>query len=322
MEQAHLRTHFALRRIFIITLAAVLWGAVSVAANAGDWDGWHYHHYDRVQISGAPLGSVTAGQAYSFTPSASDSQGRTLVFTISNRPSWASFNSASGQLSGTPGAASVGAYGNIGISVSDGERSAALPVFTVQVLAAKTSPPPPPPPPAISGSPPTTVVAGNPYSFQPAASGPAGMTLAFSVQNKPGWANFSIATGQLAGTPPSAQTDSNIILSVSDGQAVSALPPFSINVAAAVTTTGSATINWVPPTQNTDGSPLTDLAGVIIYYGSSPTSLSQSLTVASNTQTSYTLANLAAGTWYFGGVAYTTTGAQSAMSMPVSKTVP
>jgi hypothetical protein len=44
--------------------------------------------------------------------------------------------------------------------------------------------------------------------------------------------------------------------------------------------------------------------------------------VASNTQTSYTLANLAAGTWYFGGVAYTTTGAQSAMSMPVSKTVP
>ena len=87
MEQAHLRTHFALRRIFIITLAAAVLWAVSVAADAGD-GGWHHDH---VAISGVPPGSVTAGQAYSFTPSASDSQGRTLTFAISNPPSWASF---------------------------------------------------------------------------------------------------------------------------------------------------------------------------------------------------------------------------------------
>jgi hypothetical protein len=38
--------------------------------------------------------------------------------------------------------------------------------------------------------------------------------------------------------------------------------------------------------------------------------------------TSYTISNLASGTWYFGGMAYTTVGTQSAMSAVVSKTIP
>jgi hypothetical protein len=323
MEQAQFRTHYALRRIFIIALAAVLWSAVSVPAHAGDWDGWHHHH-DHVAISGAPSASVTAGQAYSFAPSATDSQGRTLVFAISNRPAWASFNPATGQLAGTPATASVGSYANIVISVSDGEQSASLPAFTVQVLAATVSAPPPPPP-TISGTPPTSAVAGTPYTFQPTASGPAGMSLSFSVQNKPSWANFSIASGQLTGTPSSTQTGSysNIVVSVSDGQASSALAPFTISVAAGTTsTTGSATLNWVPPTQNTNGSALTNLAGIILYYGTAPASLTQSVQVASTTQTSYTVANLAAGTWYFASVAYTNTGVKSAMSALVSASIP
>jgi len=44
--------------------------------------------------------------------------------------------------------------------------------------------------------------------------------------------------------------------------------------------------------------------------------------VAGATQTSYTINNLTSGTWYFGGVAYATTGAQSAMSGLVSVTIP
>jgi hypothetical protein len=286
----------------------------------GNWDGWH-HHRDSVQISGAPSTSVTAGQAYSFAPSATDSQGRTLVFAISNLPAWASFNTATGQLAGTPAAASVGSYANIVISVSDGEQSASLPAFTVQVLAATVSTPPPPP--TISGTPPTSAVAGTPYTFQPTASGPAGMSLSFSVQNKPAWANFSIATGQLTGTPTSTQAGSysNIVVSVSDGQASSALAPFTISVAGTTSSTGSATLSWVPPTQNTNGSALTNFAGIILYYGTTPASLTQSVQLASNNQTSYTIGNLAAGTWYFGGMAYTNTGMKSAMSQVVSMSV-
>jgi Putative Ig domain len=150
------------------------------------------------------------------------------------------------------------------------------------------------------------------------------MTLAFSVQNKPAWANFSIATGMLSGTPTSAQTGSysNIVLSVSDGVASSALPPFTVTVTAATPTTGNATVTWVPPTQNTNGTALTNLAGLRIYYGTSPSNLTQMVQVASTTQTSTTIANLASGVWYFGGVAYTSAGAQSAMSSLVNATVP
>jgi hypothetical protein len=267
-----------------------------------------------VTINGSPATKVGAGQAYSFTPSATDTSGRTLVFAITNMPPWASFSTSTGRLSGTPSAGSVGTFPNIVIAVSDGWQSATLPGFAIQVLAPLT----------ISGTPPTRDVAGNAYSFQPTASGPRGTTLAFSVQNKPSWANFSIATGLLSGTPSSTQTAtySNIVVSVSDGVSSSSLAPFSITVTSATSTTGSATVNLTPPTQNTDGTTLTDLAGVIIYYGTSPSNLSQKVQVARTSQTSYTITNLALGTWYFGGVAYTTTGLQSAMSSLVSATIP
>ena len=194
------------------------------------------HAYQRTRhtltISGTPPASVSAGQGYAFTPSASDSRTRTLVFAIANQPAWASFSSRTGQLSGTPAAASVGTYAGIVIAVSDGTRTATLPAFSVQVLAAAgtpaPSPPPPPPaaPPVISGTPASSVMAGSGYAFQPAASDPAGKLLSFSVQNKPAWASFSIASGQLDGTPSSAQTGTyaNIVISASDGTAASALP--------------------------------------------------------------------------------------------------
>ena len=149
------------------------------------------------------------------------------------------------------------------------------------------------------------------------------MTMSFSVQNKPSWATFSIASGLVSGTPASTQTGTygNIIISVSDGQASSALPAFAITVSPATPTTGSATVSLTPPTENSNGTALTDLAGMMIYYGTSASNLSQSVKVASTTSTSYTISNLPAGTWYFGAMAYTTTGMQSAMSAIVSTTI-
>ena len=53
-------------------------------------------------ISGTPSTSVTVGTNYSFTPSATDSDGGALKFSIANAPAWATFNAATGQLSGSP----------------------------------------------------------------------------------------------------------------------------------------------------------------------------------------------------------------------------
>ncbi|HUG04233.1 MAG TPA: putative Ig domain-containing protein, partial [Steroidobacteraceae bacterium] len=70
-------------------------------------------------ISGTPPTSAREGLAYSFTPTAADADGDTLTFSIVNRPSWASFNTSTGKLSGTPGTGTVGTYSNITIKVSD-----------------------------------------------------------------------------------------------------------------------------------------------------------------------------------------------------------
>src|SRR6516165_11285937 len=142
MNQTQICRHRWLRLSLIALVTGATWCSVSLAHeyDGSGWSRWR----DRVSISGAPAPAVTAGQAYSFTPSATDSSGRTLVFAISNLPSWATFNTSSGQLSGTPAAGNVGTYPNIVIAASDGRRSAALPAFTVQVLAGTASSVPPP----------------------------------------------------------------------------------------------------------------------------------------------------------------------------------
>jgi collagen triple helix repeat protein/fibronectin type III domain protein len=86
--------------------------------------------------------------------------------------------------------------------------------------------------------------------------------------------------------------------------------------------TGTATVTWTAPTQNTDGSPLTNLAGYVISYGTAPSSLGQSIPLNDASATSYVFTNLAAGnTWYFSLYARSATGAMSDGSPPVSKTL-
>ena len=82
-------------------------------------------------ISGVPATTATVGSPYSFTPSASGGSGAALTYRIQNLPSWASFNTATGTLSGTPTAA--GTFANIVISGSDGSTTASLPAFSITV---------------------------------------------------------------------------------------------------------------------------------------------------------------------------------------------
>jgi hypothetical protein len=84
--------------------------------------------------------------------------------------------------------------------------------------------------------------------------------------------------------------------------------------------TGAA-LQWTAVTTNTDGSVLTNLAGYRVVYGPSATSLTQIVDVGSAGATTFTVNNLAAGTWFFGVKAYTATGLESAVSNVVSKAV-
>jgi hypothetical protein len=82
--------------------------------------------------------------------------------------------------------------------------------------------------------------------------------------------------------------------------------------------TGTATLDWMPPTQNSDGSVLTNLAGYTVYYGTSPDNLTQSVKVSNPGLTAYTLSNLQAGTWYFAVTSYSSAGVESSRSGVIS----
>lgn len=163
--------------------------------------------------------------------------------------------------------------------------------------------------------------AGSAYAFRPTAADADGDTLTFAIANRPAWATFNAATGQLSGTPSSASTGTyaNVVISVSDGKVSAALAPFAITVADA--SSGAASLTWLPPTENTDGSSLTNLAGYRIVYGASATQLTQSIQVTNVGMSSYVVEDLAPGTYYFAVRAYTSAGAESADSNVVAKIV-
>jgi hypothetical protein len=153
--------------------------------------------------------------------------------------------------------------------------------------------------PTISGVPDATVLQDRPYGFLPSANDPEGDTLSFRVTNLPRWATFDTSNGRLAGTPSAGDVGlySDIVISVSDGQASAELPAFAINVVAYAG--GTVTLSWMPPTANTDGSPLLDLAGYEIYWGPESGSYSDSFNISNPGITTYMVENLTAGAHYF-----------------------
>jgi Putative Ig domain len=175
--------------------------------------------------------------------------------------------------------------------------------------------------PTISGSPPGSVMQNTAYDFTPSAGDPNGDVLTFSVVNRPSWGTFNRATGRLSGTPTASDVRSypNIQISVSDGELTTNLATFTINVVA--TTGGTATLSWTPPTQNTDGSPLVDLAGYRVYWGTSSGNYPQSVTVMNPGITSYMVEQLTPATYYFVATALDASGNESKHSNVATKTI-
>jgi len=269
-------------------------------------------------ITGTPATSVTANSAYQFQPVASDADGDALGYSIANKPSWASFNTGTGRLGGTPSDAQTGNYGGIVISVSDGTDSASLPAFSIQVDAAPVVNNPP----VIGGTPATSVTANSAYQFQPVASDADGDTLSYSIANKPSWASFNTGTGRLSGTPVASDAGSynGIVISVTDGTDTAGLAPFSIVVSSQ---TSSMTLSWVAPAARSDGTSLSlsEIEGYRIYYGTTAGAYPNSVDVTDGTATTATVTNLPVGTYYVVMSTYDTAGVEGAKSAPVTKTV-
>jgi Fibronectin type III domain len=178
---------------------------------------------------------------------------------------------------------------------------------------------------SIYGTPSTSVEATRYYGFQSWATDTDRKTVTYSIKNKPSWATFDTRYGHLYGIPTQSNvgTFSGIVITASDGVSSASLPTFAITVKSdGSTSTGSVTVSWTPPSENTNGSTLTNLAGYTISYGTSASELTTNVKVAGTGVTSYVIENLTAGgTYYFGVKAYTSAGQTSTVSNVVSKKV-
>ena len=174
--------------------------------------------------------------------------------------------------------------------------------------------------PSISGSPVSAILIGDTYLFTPTASDPDGDALVFSVQNLPFWATFDESNGSVSGTPLLGDIGSflNIVISVSDGNGSASLPAFSIDVAQIAN--ASMLISWTAPTENTDGTPLMNLAGYRIYYGLSEGDYPNMTEVGTAGTTSFVVENLLPGTYYVVATSINVDGAESPRSAFAIKT--
>jgi hypothetical protein len=125
-----------------------------------------------------------------------------------------------------------------------------------------------------------------------------------------GWSGSRPIQGQATVGP---LNDSATFTLTCTGPAGSAMAMASVGIL------GVATLRWRAPTQNVDGSALTDLAGYRVYYGS----ISRSYTDQRRLAASATRVDvqLAAGTYYFAMTAIDAEGNESAYSNEVVRIV-
>jgi hypothetical protein len=92
-------------------------------------------------------------------------------------------------------------------------------------------------------------------------------------------------------------------------------------VPTATANSDAVTLNWTPPTENVGGTPLTNLAGYNIHYGTASGDYTQTISVSNAGIATYVVDDLTPGTYYFAVGAVNSQGTESPASSEVSATV-
>jgi hypothetical protein len=83
----------------------------------------------------------------------------------------------------------------------------------------------------------------------------------------------------------------------------------------------SVSLVWEAPTQNSDGSPITNLAGYKIHYGTSSDDYTETVALNNASLNRYVIDNLKSGTYYFAITAYNAQGLESPLSGEITTSV-
>jgi Fibronectin type III domain len=85
-----------------------------------------------LRITGVPPDAAAVGVAYYFNAQVTGTARGVVTHAIQNKPNWATFDTLTGELKGTPTA--VGTFVNITINASDGYNTATMAPFSIQVV--------------------------------------------------------------------------------------------------------------------------------------------------------------------------------------------
>jgi hypothetical protein len=172
---------------------------------------------------------------------------------------------------------------------------------------------------SINGAPNRQALANQPYWFRPTTNDPTGDTLKFGIANQPKWSTFNATTGELGGTPTSTDVGMyhGVTVTVTAGTQMRAM---AFDVEVVQVGTSSLTLSWTPPTQNEDGTPLTNLAGYRIRFGMQSGNYPSTINLTNPGLATYVLSGLAAGTYYIVISAVNQNGVESPYSNEASTT--
>jgi hypothetical protein len=125
-------------------------------------------------------------------------------------------------------------------------------------------------------------------------------------------------TSTTGSTPPQTVADTGSTTTTTGGSSTTTTtpPPTSTTTSSTVVTLG-----WVAPTQNSNGSPITDLAGYKIHYGTASEDYTQVVSIANPSLSRYVLDSLSSGTYYFAITSYNSQGTESPLSGEITATL-
>jgi len=175
-------------------------------------------------------------------------------------------------------------------------------------------------PPYLAGTPYLYALAGDTYDFAPIVVNPPLTPMNFTAVNLPPWASIDPATGELSGAPSPAQVghyDNIAIVGTfadpAGTQSTATIGPFSVTVVPTSDGNRSITINWQPPTLNTNGTPLTDLAGYKIYMQLAGLGAPHTVIVSDPTASSFTVQGLLPGMYNIAMTAFNAANQESTL---------
>ena len=187
-------------------------------------------------ITTAPVTTATAGVAYSYDVNATDPDGDTLTYSLTQAPGGMVINPSNGLIAWTPSSGQTGSQA-VAVRVADPGGLAATQSFSIAVAAPANAAP------LITSTAVTTATAGAAYSYGVNATDPNGDTLTYSLTQAPSGMTINGSNGLISWTPASSQTGGHgVTVRTADPGGLAATQVFSI-IVSPVSTPGPMTMS-------------------------------------------------------------------------------